>query len=354
MNAKQRDVVFRRWSGVIGRETRDLDSLEQVSRRALADNDVRDDQNLQRLIQDAITKRRIELQQLLHAKEDPTASTQPRPNSRMEPPEAVPTITLEEARSSFKRLAYALNASLERADEQNAVTVLAKMQALQKQRPDAIPPPAIEEYEQRVETLRIHVQQRMDEIALLTQQAVSAARDGHEQALLRVMSRLTAIHAAHPRLLDEAALENVRDEVFNAADDRSQHRLTTKRLLDRERVISAEIKILAEAVRDFHRVACTLSNTSKEFREAEAKYLRTIESVRTYDTEWFSGVILELADLLAEWTEPPVGAERQIDQFLDGISKGLKQIRTEMRTIKGKLASDGDASDGDASEVPEN
>jgi hypothetical protein len=81
-------------------------------------------------------------------------------------------------------------------------------------------------------------------------------------------------------------------------------------------------------------VACTVPDTSEEFRKAEATYLRTIQKVRTYDTEWFSGVVLELADLLAEWTVPPLGAEGQIDRFLDSISRGLKRIRAEMREIE--------------------
>jgi hypothetical protein len=87
-------------------------------------------------------------------------------------------------------------------------------------------------------------------------------------------------------------------------------------------------------------VACTVPDTSEEFREAEATYLRTIQKVRTYDTEWFSGVVLELADLLAEWTVPPLGAEGQIDRFLDSIRAGLDSIRAEMRQIESEQDSD--------------
>ena len=49
--------------------------------------------------------------------------------------------------------------------------------------------------------------QLTDEIAVLVQQVVSASRNGSEQDLARSIRRLTAIHAAHPRLLDEPGLE---------------------------------------------------------------------------------------------------------------------------------------------------
>jgi hypothetical protein len=160
------------------------------------------------------------------------------------------------------------------------------------------------------------------------------------------MRRLTAIHAAHPYLLDEPRLEDIRRDVAKAADERRQHKLTTKKLLERQKAITADIKTLAAAVREFHQVARTVPDPSEAFRKAEATYLRTIRKVRTYDPEWFSGVVLELADLLTEWSVPPLGAEGQIDRFLDGITARLKNIRAEIHEIK----SEKDPDDGEESE----
>jgi len=340
MNTQQRDVVFQRWSGVIQRETRDLASLEQVSARALADPNVCDDPTLQSMIRARLQTRRTELEQELQNQESSTTPSGPRPTSRTELPEPVPRTTPERDREDFNRLAQTVCASLERDDEDGTRAILAKLRALQERRPEVIPAAAIAKCEQQVEKLRGHIKQLTDEIAALTQQAVLASRDGNEHQLARSMRRITAIHAAHPCLLDEPGLEDIRRDVADAADERRQHQLTTKKLLQRERAITAEIETLAAAVRDFHRVACTVPDTSEEFREAEATYLRAIQKVRTYDTEWFSGVILELADLLAEWTVPPLGAEGQIDRFLDGISAGVDTIRAEMREIESKQDSD--------------
>jgi DNA repair exonuclease SbcCD ATPase subunit len=292
------------------------------------------------MIQAELQKRQAELEQDLKDKEPPAAQAEPRITSRSEPPKPVPTTTPEQDVENFNRLVRTLSTSLERGDEKETRAIFAKMQALQERRPEVIPAPVIEDYAQRVEKLRVHIKQLTDEIVALAERAVLASRNGKEQDLARSMRRLTAIHAAHPRLLDEAGLEDVRREIADAADERREHNLTTKKLLERERAITAEIKVLAAAVHEFHRVASEVSDTAEEFREAEATYLRTIQKVRTYDAGWFSGVVLELADLLAEWSVPPLGAEGQIDRFLDSIDAGLDRIRAEMREIDSEQATD--------------
>lgn len=333
MNTKQRDVILQRWSGAIRRETRDLASLEHIGARALADSDVRDDPTLQAMIRADLSHRRAELEHEMQSSLSPTASpasraqTQPVASDRLATPP-------EEVREAFNKMALAICVSLEGADESETDVIFGKMRALQEENPEAIPAAVLAEYEQRVELLRGRFQQLRDEIEALAEQAVSAARSGSKENLAKAMHRLTAIHAAHAALLDEAGLETIRVSAIRAADERRQTLAASRKLVERSRAIAAEIKTLAAAVREFHRVACTVPETSDMFRQAEAKYLRTIQEVRSYDADWFSGVVLELADLLAEWNLPPLGAEGQIDRFLDSISAGLKNIRAEMREIE--------------------
>jgi hypothetical protein len=340
MNTKQRDVVFRRWSSVIRREAQDLASLDKISTRALADPGVRDDPTLQSMIRADLQKRKAEFEQELRNQDSSTTASIPRPTSRSEVRKRVCTTTPEQDREVFNRLAQTLCASLERGNEKETRAILAKMQAVQERRPGVITAAMMGEYEQRVQTLRAHIKQLTNEIAVLAKQAVSAAFHGRKQDLARSMRRLAAIHTAHPLLLDDPGLEAVRRDIAHAADERREHQLTTKKLLERERAIASEIKQCAAAVRDFHGVACTVPDTSEEFRAAEATYLRTIQKVRTYDMEWFSGVVVEMADLLAEWTLPPLRAEGQIDRFLDSISAGLDSIRAEMRQIESEQYAD--------------
>jgi len=333
---KQRDIVFQRWSSAFRREDRDLASLEQAGKRALADSDVRDDPTVQSLIRAELAQRRSELEQKLRSQASVSKPSEPRPTWRTELPETTHAVSPEQARDSFNRHVRSIAEFLERGDDTSTHATLAKMKDLQEQHPDVIPSAAIEAYGQRVAALRVHIQELTDGIAHLREEAVAASSAGNEQKLARSMQRLSAIHAAHPCRLEEAALDRIREDVAQACDERSRHRGTTKQLLERERAITAEIRTLAATVREFHRVACGVRETTDEFRNAEASFLRAIETARKYDTVWFSGVVLELADLLAEWTVPPLGAEGQIDRFLDGISKGLDRIHAEIRDIQRK------------------
>lgn len=334
MNAKQRDVVFQRWRGEIGRESRDLASLEQTRRRAMIDSDVREDSTLQSMIRAEVQLRRSELEEKSRSAASSKDTQKSTGVQRSSVPEPIPAPPPEEVRASWNRLAQALSASLERGEEAECRDLLKKLRALQEQAPGVIPDDTIKEYKRRLEKLQVHIRQVTDEIAALTKKAVSASRDGNEPELAQSMRRLTAIHVTHPSLLDEPEVEAVRGDIARAAEERRQHQLTTKKLLERERTITAEIRTLAAAVRDFHQVACTDSEKGEAFRKAESTYLRTMRRVSSYDTEWFTGVVLELADLLAEWTVPPLGAKGQINRFLDSISAGLDQIRTQMRQIE--------------------
>jgi hypothetical protein len=350
MTTKQRDVTFQRWSGVILRETRDLASLEQVGAQAMNDLDVRDDDTLQCMIRAEMEERRNRIEQELQSQASSKTRQESKPDSRSEIREPIPAVTPEIIRDNFHRLSRTLCASLERGDDSATSSTLERLRALQAESTGLIPPTAVSECESRVEELRKHVQHLRDRIATSTEQSVAAARRGNQEELARAMRRLVAIHAAHPTLLTEAQLNDIRNGAVRAAEERSQHQVITRKLLDRERTISSQIKGLAASVHAFHQVACTLPDSSSEFQEAEAAYLRAIREVRTYDTEWFLGVVLELADLLAEWTLPPLAAQGQIDRFLDSIHAGVERIRVEMREIE--TEQDSKASGALTSETP--
>jgi hypothetical protein len=326
MNTKQRDVVYQHWRSVIHREIRDLASLEEIGARALSDPDVRDDATLQSMIRADLEQRRAEFEQERQTQETSAAAPESSPSVQPGPP--------EEVRAAFDGLAQTLGECLERGDEGQARIVWGQMRALQEENRGVIPAAALEQYKRLVSKLRSHLKHLRDQIAALTQQAVAASRRGDEQAVDQSMRRLLSIHAAHPRLLDENGLDEIRDNIIQAADEHDQHQLTARKLVERGRAVKAEIKRLAAVVHEFHRVARSAPHTSEEFHGAEAAYLRAIQEVRLHDKEWFVGFVLELAGLLAEWTIPPLGAEDRIDRFLDRISASLSSIRAEMREIE--------------------
>ncbi len=332
MTSKQRDVVFQRWSGEIRRETRDFASLETIGARAMTDSDVRDDDSLQAMIRSLLQQRRDELDQELRYEKASTAPPPVQPKRRstsasisVRYSSPIPT---EDIRAGFNRLALSLCESLERGSEIGGI--FEKMRTLQEANPQLIPAAVLVEYELRIEALRARRERLCERIIELTQEGLIASRSGNEPELGRVTRELTAIQAAHPSLPSEAGLERIRVEARRAADERSraaaersraadernhQHS-TTRKVLERQQAVTAEIGKLAAAVQEFRNAACTMPAGGEELREAEAAYLRTIREVRFYDTEWFTGVVLEMADLMAEWTLPPLGAESQIDRFL--------------------------------------
>jgi hypothetical protein len=95
---------------------------------------------------------------------------------------------------------------------------------------------------------------------------------------------VTAIHVPHPRLLDEARLDEIRAEIVHANEEHDDG-LAARQLVKREQAVAAEIRKIAGAVHEFHRVVCEVPDSSAEFRSAEAAYLRTLQEVRAHDTE---------------------------------------------------------------------
>jgi len=345
MSSKQQEVTLQRWRGEIGREARDLASLDQTLRRALADSHVRDDPTIQSMIRAEAQRRRSEIEEKERSAQAAMRSREQSPRAEPATPAPLPVVSPQEVLESFDRLVQSLCTSLEQRNEAETQKVFKQMRALHAESPDVIPAATMATYERRLQELRAHIKQLTEEIATLSEQAVSAAREGQRATLKQSMARLTAIHAAHPRLLDESGLDSIRHNTARAGEERHQHQQTTKTLLERERVLTVEIKKLAVVVRDFHKVACSSPPTSAAFREAEAAYLRAVQTVHAFDSEWFTGVVLEMADLLAEWAVPPPGAAGQIERFLDSIEAGLKRIRAEMREIRNKQDTH-DGSDG--------
>jgi hypothetical protein len=160
MNTKQRDVVYQRWSGVIRRETRDRVSLDQISARALADREVRDDPTLQSMIRADLEKRRAELQQELQTEQTREASLKSRADKQSIPPAPIAITPPEEVREAFSQLTQTLCASLERGDEKETGNAFGKIRTLQEQNPGLIPPTTVADYEERVGELRFPQRER--------------------------------------------------------------------------------------------------------------------------------------------------------------------------------------------------
>ena len=118
-----------------------------------------------------------------------------------------------------------------------------------------------------------------------------------------MLRRLSAIHVAHRVYSMRPGLEKIRRDIVGASEGHEDG-LVTRRLIERERAVAAKMKRLAAAVDDFHRIVCTVPETSAEFCRAEKVYLQVLEEVRLHEEDWLAEFVLELADVLAEWSVP--------------------------------------------------
>ncbi len=354
MTAKERDAIFQHWQSVIMRETRDLASLEQVGARALQDREVRADAPLESLIRGYLARRRADIEREQQSRQSSTAAHRsgpkvgrggdigwrttptagPRPDVQPVPSPSIPPLP-DLVQVAFDGLAQTLSGGLARGDEDEARAAYEQMRAFQERSHGLIPAAALQPYEQKIANLRTRLGQFRVQIAALAQQAITASRNGDEQAAATLMRRLSAIHVTYPQLLEEARLDEIRADIVRA-NEQHDDGVTARHLLERERAVAAEIRKIAAAVHEFHRVVCEVPDSSAEFRSAEAAYLRTLAEVRAHDPEWLAGFVLELADLLAEWRIPSRTAGKQIDRFLESIRLGMKHIHAEMGQIDTK------------------
>jgi hypothetical protein len=233
---------------------------------------------------------------------------------------------------AFSRLVQAFRESLASGDEDAARATWNQMRTLHEKSGGIISASELERYAQRIEKLRARLEGFRGQIDTMARDALAAARRGDAEAAAKLMHRLSAIHVAHPRLLDEPGLERIRLDIV-VANEGHEDGLMTRRLIERERAVAAKMKRLAAAVDDFHRIVCTVPETNAEFCRAEKVYLQVLEEVRLHEEDWLAEFVLELADVLAEWSVPPPGAEQQIDRFLEKVRGGIERIHKKMGEI---------------------
>jgi hypothetical protein len=355
LTAKERNTAYQHWCSLIARESHDPAALERMSARALHDRDVCADGLLRSMVQAELERYQAELQREAQqgrqsrapaaplAKHYPSAARRtdfdlPRFPSNDSWSEGAPPATPatppppDPDQVAFYQLAEDLSEALKGGDEGAARTVCAQMRALHQRRSEIVSTAELERYEQRVTKLHAQLDDHGGQIAALAQQARAAARAGDAPAAVKLMHRLTAIHVAHPRLLDEAGLARMRNDVAHA-NEGHEDGVITRKLIERERAVAAEMKRLASAVSEFHRAVFSHPESRAAFRRAARVYLGVLREIHLHEKDWLAEFVLELGDVLANWSVPPPGAEQQIDRFLEKVRAALQRIHVEMGEI---------------------
>lgn len=340
MHRKHREAVFQYWRSLILRETRDPTSLEQIAARALSDPEVQADPEARRMIEAEIEERRQEFR--------PARIVVPGDMPTRDAPPAAPPVAADASPRNIgpdiERLRQSLHAHIDRKEEAEGRSALARLRRWREDRPDLVSEAELNLYESALDKLSKRLRHVADQVTWLTEQAIDASRRGDETAVAQLSRRLASIHTTYPRLLDDHKLEAIRDAVMEASEEH-EHQLAVQKLVQRERAVAQEIRQLADAVHRFHHIARTEPHDSEVFRKAEREYRRAARDVRAHDLEWLAAFTMELADLLAEWDHPLSDAETKVDHFLHSVRVVLARTRAEVEEIDHELE-EGSAGDG--------
>lgn len=331
-SVKHREVVYQRWVSAILRETRDHTSLSQVESRAMNDPDVRSDDLLANMIRSYVAERHVELRQRQWQKAMEEAKREGKLEAAQLPVEP-PSTSSAGIYSVVRRLGVEFGQRAGDLDEAAAQGVLIRLRDLHGEHPQAFESQPLAEYEAALKRLTERIRRIEDQIEQVAGHAISSAAKGDTDAMATALQRLASVRSAHPRLLSEERLAEIRDAVLNAGEEH-EHRLAAKALIERERAVAVELKALSERIHRFHRLANETPHNAQAYRKAEMDYVQAVKDVRTHDTEWLAGFILELADLLEEWGDPPPEAQTQLDRFLHSVRSSLTHLRSEIREIE--------------------
>jgi hypothetical protein len=330
---RKSDAVYDRWCAAMQREMRDANALNMVLSRALGDSDVRQDPALaDRLRQFAATK---------HA-ELRAAANRPRQTRPVERPGAfVPEPepsgpTPAQTQATFRALAKRFHASLAHFEDHEAESLLHQIEQLRADEPDHIEESMVSELTRELAAHGESRRQLQARIEKEASQAIRASERGRHEAAGQLLRGLSSIHAAHPKVLSQEKLDAIRKAVIDASEE-FEHRKAVHDIVEKERRIAEEVKGLAGRIHRFHKLARQVPHDGEEFHRAEAEYMKAVREVRSHDGEWLAGVVLELADLLAAWKDPPPEKQDQVNHFIDRVRSSLAHVRTEIKEIDSEI-----------------
>ena len=327
---RRNEAIYERWCSAMQREMRDANSLDAVLRRALGDSDVRDDPALMDKLRQFAATRHAELRAASHR---PTTRGSSEVHSRVVPESDVPAApSPAQTLATFVQLSKRFHAALEQFEEHDAETIFRHIEQFREEAPDVITPGMIRTLARDLASHRESRHQLLTRIDTEAKQAARASTRGDHESAGQLLRGLSSIHAAHPKVLSQQQLDAIRQAVIDAADEH-EHRNAVHEIVAKERRIAKELKSLSDTVHRFHKLARQVPHDREEFHRAEAEYMKTVREVRSHDGEWLAGVILDLADLLAAWRDPPPEKQEQVDHFIDRVRSSLKHLRGEIREI---------------------
>jgi hypothetical protein len=329
---KHRDAAYQQICAQIMREASDLPTLSGAASRALSHPDVCGDPGLASLVRAFIAERETALRTKLRVEHrEPKDASQLRTAFEGADSEEFPTRT--QLMASFLRYQRDFELHLAQYNEAACRYALEKLQDLARRFPVHIDVATVQSHEEQFTEFQQRCTAMREQVETVAGQAAAAARAGDQKTASWLIGRLRAIHALTPVLLSQERFEALRDEI-DRSGRRHEHQEALGELVAREREVAAELKRLGGVIYRFHKVANKLAPTSPEYQRAEAAYREAVQQVRERDTEWLTGLLLELETYLEDLEDPTGRAQEKLDRFIGTVRAALNQIRLIIRTIQ--------------------
>lgn len=330
---RRREQALSHWKAEIVRGAVDHRTLEQELRRALDDADVKKDPALGGMIRAFVAERVREL-----AKLKPQHSAEHAIGMQ---PGALPNVMhrdnhvahQEEILGAIDRLAIHFDDYATRFFEAEARSTFERLRELADAHPQWVSPSIMTHCRELLDKLGPRRREFLEHIESLAKRAEKAAMAGDHDHASKILRRLAGVNAAHPQMLPDERFAQIRERMSKAGKVH-EHREAIQRLIARERSVAKEIKSLTHAVHHFHHVSRTASHDSDSYRQAEAAYHAALEQVQAHDKEWLAALILELVDILGEWTHPPHKVAAQLDRFVASVRKSLHKLHREIEQLR--------------------
>ncbi|MBU0641415.1 MAG: hypothetical protein KKB50_21350 [Planctomycetes bacterium] len=337
--AKDREAAYQHLCAEIMREARDLRTLTRATTQALNHPDVQRDPTLAGMIRAYLSVREAELRARLRAqREEEDFETQLVHPFEVSPVTHVPTRA--ELLAMFQRVGCRLEDQLAQFDEEGARSTMARLCELRARYPVHIAEAAVqcysEKFDRAIET-RSTYRRQIDDLA---ERAVEAARAGEQKTASWLLRRMGAIRTLLPGLFSDAEFGAIRTKIAEGGEEYEHHELEEE-LLSRERSVAADIRRLGLIVHRFRKLAAKLPHDDERYLRAKAEYKQAAEEVRARDSEWLTGLMLELETLLDDLHDPSGRTQDQVDRFLASVRSTLDHMRRGIRAVQEEQSQSG-------------
>ncbi|MCK4342085.1 MAG: hypothetical protein KAY37_10225 [Phycisphaerae bacterium] len=329
---KHRQDVYQQFCAQIMSSAVDTVSLQSVAARALSHPDVNADPLLGSMMRSFIAEREAALRA---ARTTPEEEQQKKEHtSKLQRGFVTPTRcdfpSRGELQGTFSRLQREFDGYLAQFEVTRALRMLDKMREFRQRYPVYIAAADLQRCEEQYDRLLKRAGAYRRQIKDLSNKGAAAARAGNPETANWVIKRLQAIHTLLPTLLPEERLEALRAEISRRGQEHETEE-AARELLDRKKEVAAKIKNLAGVVHRFHQLAARLSPADEAYRRAEANYRRAVEEIRGLDTEWLTGLVLQLETLLDDLDDPSGQRQNRLDQFIAQVRAALNRLCREIR-----------------------